>query len=202
MAMLLCVLCGVMDTLRLPEPAAAIFATTEGKLGYLARTGEEILIKEEEGWQTYALPERVLLMQRIVARGSLCYVLSEQTLTLFDLRTSRKSVIAEDVNDVAINRYGELWVLSEFTLRRLSPLGRELEVRKLKVVPGSIWVLEDSLYLSNDETPPLDEKIRENLGKAGVRIEEFLSPHIALYEKVLYILLDSRNVLRVSPTES
>jgi hypothetical protein len=191
-----------MDTLRLPEPAAAIFATTEGKLGYLARTGEEILIKEEEGWQTYALPERVLLMQRIVARGSLCYVLSEQTLTLFDLRTSRKSVIAEDVNDVAINRYGELWVLSEFTLRRLSPLGRELEVRKLKVVPGSIWVLEDSLYLSNDETPPLDEKIRENLGKAGVRIEEFLSPHIALYEKVLYILLDSRNVLRVSPTES
>ena len=62
-------------------------------------------------------------------------------------------------------------------------------------------MLGDSLYLDNDETPPLDEEIRENLGKAGVRIEEFLSPHIALHEKILYILLDSRNVLRVSPTE-
>lgn len=200
--MLLCILCGVTDTLELPEPAAAIFATTEGKLGYLARTGEDILIKKSGGWQTYVLPERVLLIGRIVARGSLCYVLSEQTLTLFDLRTSRKGIIAEDVNDVAINRYGELWALSEFTLRRLSPLGRELEVRKLKVVPGSIWMLGDSLYLSNDEKPPLDEKIREDLGKAGVRIEAFLSPHIALHEKILYILLDSRNVLRVSPTES
>jgi hypothetical protein len=191
-----------MDTLRLPEPATAIFATTEGKLGYLARTGEEILIKEKKGWQTYALPERVLLIGRIVARGSLCYVLSEQTLTLFDLRASRKGIIAEDVNDVAINRYGELWVLSEFTLRRLSPLGRELEVRKLKIIPQSIWVLADSLYLSNDEMPPVDEKIREKLGEAGVRIEKFLSSHIALHEKVLYVLLDSRNVLRVSLIES
>jgi hypothetical protein len=202
MAMLLCVLCGVIDTLRLPEPALAIFATTDGELGYLTRTGEEILIKESEGWQTYALPERVLLIQRIVAKGSLCYVLSEQRLTLFDLRTSRKSIIAEDVNDVAINRYGELWALSEFTLRRLSPLGRELEVRKLKVIPGSIWMLEDSLYLSNDEMPPLYEKIKEDLGKAGVRVEEFLSPHLAFHKEVLYLLLDSRNVLRVSPIES
>jgi hypothetical protein len=191
-----------MDTLELPEPALAIFATTEGKLGCLARTGDEILIKESKGWQTYTLPERVLLIQRIVAKGSLCYVLSEQRLTLFDLRTSRKGIIAEDVNDVAINRYGELWVLSEFTLRRLSPLGRELEMRKLKTIPQSIWVLGDSFYLSNDEMPPLDEKIKENLGKAGVRIDKIPSSHIALHKKVLCVLLDSRKVLRVSPIES
>ncbi len=194
-------LCGVMDTLELPEPAAAIFTTTEGKLGYLSRTGEEILIKEE-GWKKFPLPERFLLTERILVKGTLCYILAGRTLRLFDLRTSRKAVIAEDVDDAAINRYGEVWVLSAFKLRRLSPLGRELEIRKLKTLPRSVWITGDSLYLNNDEMPPLDENVKENLKKAGVRIEKFLSSHIALHEKILYVLLDSRNVLRFSPIES
>ncbi len=191
-----------MDTLELPEPASAIFTTTEGKLGYLSRTGEEILIKEEKGWKKFPLPERFLLTERILVKGTLCYILAGRTLRLFDLRTSRKAVIAEDVDDAAINRYGELWVLSAFDLRRLSPLGRKLEIRKLKTLPRSVWITGDSLYLSNDEMPPLDEKVKENLKKAGVSIEKFLSSHIALHKKNLYVLLDSRNVLRFSPIES
>lgn len=191
-----------MDTLELPEPASAIFTTTEGKLGYLSRTGEEILIKEEKGWKKFPLPERFLLTERILVKGTLCYILAERTLRLFDLRSSRKAVIAEDVDDAAINRYGELWVLSAFDLRRLSPLGRKLEIRKLKTLPRSVWITGDSLYLSNDEMPPLDEKVKENLKKAGVSIEKFLSSHIALHKKNLYVLLDSRNVLRFSPIES
>ena len=187
-----------MDTLELPEPAAAIFATTEGRIGYLARTGEEILIKQGQKWQTYTLPERVLLIQRIVAKGSLCYVLSERTLTLFDLRTSRKGIIAENVNDVAINRYGELWVLSEFTLRRLSPLGRELEVHKLKTIPRSIWMLGDSLYLARYEIPPLDEWSKQVLEEVGVETQKLTSSNLVFYDEGLYVLMDSRRVLRLA----
>ena len=187
-----------MDTLELPEPAAAIFATTEGRIGYLARTGEEILIKQGQKWQTYTLPERVLLIQRIVAKGSLCYVLSERTLTLFDLRTSRKGIIAENVNDVAINRYGELWVLSEFTLRKLSPLGRELEVRKLKTIPRSIWMLGDSLYLARYEIPQLDEGTKQVLEEVGIETQKLTPSNLAFYDEGLYVLMDSRRVLRLA----
>lgn len=197
MAMLILALCGVMDTLELPEPASAIFATTEGKLGYLSRTGEEILIKEEEGWKKFPLPERFLLVQRILVKGSLCYILAERTLRLFDLRTSRKAVIAEDVDDAAINRYGEVWVLSAFDLRRLSPLGRELEIRKLKTLPASIWVLRDSLYLEDNEMPPLDEGLKQKLTQAVVTIEEISSSRLALCDKGVYVLMDSRRILRV-----
>jgi len=189
-------LCGVMDTLELPEPAAAIFTTTEGKLGYLSRAGEEILIKEE-GWEKFPLPERFLLTERILVKGTLCYILAGRTLRLFDLRTSRKAVIAEDVDDAAINRYGELWVLSAFDLRRLSPLGRELEVRKLKTIPRSIWMLKDSLYLADKEIPTLDEEMTEELKEAGVTTEQLAPSQLALHSKGLYVLLDSRRVLRV-----
>ncbi|TKJ42694.1 hypothetical protein CEE36_07275, partial [candidate division TA06 bacterium B3_TA06] len=143
------------------------------------------------------LPERFLLVQRILVKGSLCYILAERTLRLFDLRTSRKAVIAEDVDDAAINRYGELWVLSAFDLRRLSPLGRELEIRKLKILPTSIWVLRDSLYLEDNEMPPLDEGLKQKLTQAVVTIEEISSSRLALCDKGVYVLMDSRRILRV-----
>lgn len=197
MPILMLALCGVMDTLELPEPAAAIFTTTEGKLGYLSRAGEEILIKEEEGWKKFPLPERFLLTERILVKGTLCYILAGRTLRLFDLRTSRKAVIAEDVDDAAINRYGELWVLSAFKLRRLSPLGRELEIRKLKTLPRSVWITGDSLYLADKEMPLLDEKMTEELKEAGVTAEQLAPSQLALHGKGLYVLLDSRRVLRV-----
>jgi len=209
MAMLLLALLGVMDTIDLPQPAAAITVDMAGHLAFITRTGDELLIQENgEGWRKYPLPDRFGIVDRLLVSGDLCYVLSERNLTLCDLRASRKAIIAEDVDDACINQYGEIWALSEFELRRLSPLGRELESKTLARIPSSIWMSgADLIILQADETLPLPGWLEELMS-----LDVYL-PHLdslimmlnkpspngtALSDEAYYLLIDNKHVLRMS----
>lgn len=200
MLILLLALWGVTDTLNLPSPASAIFCDSD--LGYLALSGDEILIRnmEKDNWQRFPLSGQFTLVQRILERNLLCYIVEGRTLILCDLRSARQSVVAEGVDDAVITSYGELWVLSEFTLRKLSPLGRELETRNLKTAPASLWLKDDSLILAGkNDPPPIPDEIAGELLEAEIILDKLSSSRslVAYCDKNLYILIDSKRVLWV-----
>jgi len=209
MAMLLLALLGVMDTINLPQPAAAITVDMAGHLAFIATTRDELLIQENgEGWRKHPLPGRFGIVDRLLVSGYLCYVLSERNLTLCDLRAGRKAIIAEDVDDACINQYGEIWALSEFELRRLSPLGRELESKTLARIPSSIWVNNDSLIiLQADEFLPLPGWLEElmsvdaclpHMDTLRTRLTNPSTNALTIDNDACYLLINSRQVLRVS----
>jgi hypothetical protein len=209
MAMLLLALSGVMDTINLPQPAAAITVDMTGHLAYITRTGDEVLIQENgERWRKHALPDRFGIVDRLLVSGDLCYVLSERNLTLCDLRASRKAIIAENVDDACINQYGEIWAFSEFELRRLSPLGRELESKTLARIPSSIWASgADLIILQADEFLPLPGWLEElmsldaclpHLDSLIIMLKQPSPNGTALSDEAYYLLIDSKHALRMS----
>jgi len=199
--LLLVFIFGVTDTLLLPEPASAIFAATDGAFGYLAGTGEEVLMRQGEGWRRFTLPVRFRLPRRVLAHDGLCYILADRTLTLCELRTARVWTVAEDADDAVITGYGELWVRSDFTLSRVSALGRELERRTIMQTPQAMWMLEDSLYLTGvGALPPLPRWF-ERADTASHPLRGLIlsaSPAaLAVSASAVYILIEPKKVIRI-----
>lgn len=182
---------------NLPEPALAIAIVGEAQIAYLAASGEELYVESSDGhWQRYPLPDRFPNIQRLLVRQTFCYILASRKLTLCDLRDGRNGVVAENVDDAVLSSYGELWLLEEFSLVRTSPLGRELERRTMSSPASSLWMVGDSLLLSDGSKPA---GVPQSCLKSYETIENYdLTPaNFASGERILLFLLDPWHVLRV-----
>lgn len=201
MTLLIVALVGVTDTLVLPKPASAIACFADSRMAYLAGTGEELYVQSsDEQWQDYPLPRRFSNVQRLLVNDDLCYILSDRTLILCDLRNNNLGVVAEGVDDAVLTRYGELWLLSDFSLLRVSPLGREIERLTLTRTVSSLWMLHDTLNLVDKDHPlPLSQACKDELQNTGTPLENLgRSPaSLAVQDTLILLLIDSRHVLRV-----
>lgn len=173
----------------------------------LTSNGENLLVQSADGWHEYSLPQSFSLVERILIDDELCYVLSERRLTLVDLRSNRISVIAEGVDDAVLTTFTELWVLSDYELRRVTALGRELETRTLTELPTSIWMEAGSLLLMTDDSGTLVPDWLEELTSLDVflpemdnlvgRIGSATTADMAVDECYLYLLANPRTVLKI-----
>lgn len=204
------ILAAQLDTLELPEPAAAIAVDENNRLAYVTVNADELIRQDIDdagvSWQTTPLPRTLTILDRILLAGDRCYLLSQRELILCDLRNQKSSVIAEDVDDAVLAAYGELWISREFTLIRTTLLGRELEKRKLLREPSSMWMIDDSLALVYpDDTllmPSWFEEIASGLDTAQLaEIHKLLvqpdPARLATNRKAVYIMIDPRHVIGI-----
>lgn len=192
---------GRVDTLQLPQPAKALATSPDSRLVFLSRAGDDVFVLEEnDEWENYSLPERISGAQRLLYFDELLYVLRGRKLMLYDLRRAVGGTLANDVDDAALTTTGELWVLSDFTLRRLSPLGSILEERSISTTPLSIWCIADSIYyLQKNEPLPMDSTVNHELASLGFTTETitYLTNQTAITDKLVYYLADPTHILIV-----
>lgn len=158
------------------------------------------MLEDNDEWINYSLPERISGVRRMLYFNELLYVLRGRKLMLYDLRKAAGGTLAEDADDAALTTSGELWVLSDFTLRRLSPLGSLLEERSISTTPLSIWFIADSIYcLSKNEPLPVDSTLNHELAGLGLtnKTIAYLTNLAAITDKLVYYLVDPTHILIV-----
>lgn len=191
----LLVLLSAVDTITPPNPVAAITVNENGNLVCLINTQDELYIFDDEVWSQQSLPLIPGLVDRFLIYGDLCYTVTERSLILVDLEKNMKSTIAEDIDDAVINSYGELVVLSDFTLRRLSSLGRELEEETLTDIDGWMWLVADTVIFSS--FPPFPSDFFPS-GCPEFSLSNALAPsNVAVTEESIFILSEPLKILRI-----
>lgn len=190
----------MVDTLELPFSAKALTPLTQGRIAFLTGEGDRLVIFSPPGSvvDSISLPERVVFAQRILLNEDLFYVISGSELILYDLKTGKKGVIAKDIDDAVLTSIGEIWTLSDFSLKRLSPLGRQLESINLTRRPLRLECFDDSLIplfpgerVKADWSDELEKSNQESLIYST---SQYL---IAMTKDALYILADSKRVLMI-----
>ncbi|MBN2379212.1 hypothetical protein JXM67_05365 [candidate division WOR-3 bacterium] len=205
--MLILLLLTGLDTISLPSKAAAISANQDGELVYITTTGDELFVEDDTTWQSFTLSGEFSMIEKLLVHDNLCYLLSNRDLTLCDLRTNRVSIIAQGADDAVINRYGELWVRSEYELKRVSPLGRLLEQETLSRIPRSIWMIGDSLMMIYEsQALPLPGWLEELMSldvflpyvdTIYSLIQSSSYANLVITDKIVYILADFGHVIHL-----
>jgi hypothetical protein len=192
-------LIGKVDTLELPEPVMALAVSPDSIISCLAQTGDELIVLDSNvTWKSVPLPERTLTVRRMLFFDDLLYILEGGDLVLYDLRSSSKGIIAEDIDDACMTSAGELWVLSDLRLRRLSPLGNLLEERTISIIPLSIWWIHDSLFLLvKGGSLPLDSAQSRELGGSGLEPSTLiaLGAKVVIAGNRLFFLADPTHII-------